>query len=536
MAELSEKAQKQINDIAKVFAAASGGSLPEPSSKEMGLFSRATRNIVNAWRAVRGEQISSVQSRFDSKTLDEVMGIVTSWACQSDYGPAYGTMDRDRWLHDFVFSEKSEPILNGAVHTFTAKVQTINWFVEGPEDLVARSVDILENADYEDWTKAVGRWVNQYAVLEIGGLMELGWENNGIAGLDVPQGLYVLDGTCCRPTINYDVPFVYYDPVDGRQKKLRKNSVMQLLSMPNPKQEYRGLGMSPVSRALRAAKLLDTLHRYEEERLSNLPPEGIATVTGMTMDEVKLAMDLYKEKRESKQQYTFPGILWLVATKMPFGASQRPIRVDMTPFSTLPSYFDKKTTVELFVKTLAITFGVDVAEFWQIESHGATKAQATIQAEKAKGKGVGLILSQIEREISQKLLPPGVTFRFDVQHDQDDYFAAEINTKKIDNIIRLYYGKPSGAIPQPPLISWEEGRYLLVREGVIPKEFSSEAVQQTLEPSSIFKIYSHKLKDYARLPNPFPQDQVGMAHAIRMLERELSKSIGESIAHRPTGS
>jgi len=529
---MNYKAEEQVMAIANAMAEA-GGVEPRPISNP-GLFDRAVRNFTNAWRAVRGDSYSE-QSRFSQKNLDAMMGIITSWSCQQKNGPPYGSMARDKWLHDFIFSENAEPILNGAVHTFTAKVQTLNWYVSGPSHLLGPVVDILENADEDGWTPFLGRWVNQYAVLDIGGLAEIGWLNDGTAGYDVPGGMYVLDGTRCRPTRNYDKPFIYYDPIDGHQVSFRKQSVMQLLSMPNPNALYRGLGLSPVSRALRTARLLDVLHTYEEERLSNLPPEGIATITGMTMSEVKTAMRLYGEKRESTNSLTFPGILWLVASKMPFGSTQRKIDVDLTPFSSLPEYFDKKSTVELFVKTLAITFGVDVAEFWQIESHGATKAQATLQAQKAKGKGIGLIVSLIERVINQWLMPRGVSFRFETADLDDDLFAAELLTKKIENVSSLYYGKavPGDTSPRP-LISWDEARYLMVKEGIIPREFSSEIGHEMLDPVTELRLYSHKLKGYLPVleTNPFPKDYEGMRHALQMLEGELVEEIGKRFTSR----
>jgi len=524
---MNDEARKEINDIAKTLAGAVGDAMPDRYEENPGLMYKAVNNLRNAWRAVRGEDVFSVQDRFYQKGIDALVSTITYWARVSERGPSYPSMTRDKWLHRQVFTKTCEPILAGAIHTFTAKIQTLNWFLEGPEDLLEESAEILENADFDDWTRFLGRWVESYCIYDIGGLAEIGREKDD--DLSPVRGIYNLDSTQCAATKNYDKPFKYYEPESGEGKSLGRNGVMQILSMPNPSETKRGYGLSPVTRVLRVSQILDALYNYEEERLLNLPPNAVATITGMTMSQVETAMNMHKQARLSKDMKTYPGILWFVAQKLPFGGKQQPVDVKLTPFSSLPEYFDKATTIQLFAKTLAITFGVDVAEFWQIETHGATKAQATIQAQKAKGKGVGLLMSQIEREINRKVLPNGVNMHFDVQDDEDDLLKAEVRGAKIENVRSLYWPKAAtgGAegMMLEPLITREEARWLLARDGILPKELIEGLGVKPLEPTAHFRIYSHAMKGLLPERNPFPRDYEGMRYALKMLRDELEDEL-----------
>ena len=64
--------------------------------------------------------------------------------------------------------------------------------------------------------------------------------------------------------------------------------------------------------------------------------------------------------RESKEQVTFKGLLWLAAQGSPIN----PIDAKLTSFASLPEGFDKEKTITLYVYTLSLDFGVDVREFW----------------------------------------------------------------------------------------------------------------------------------------------------------------------------
>jgi len=199
---------------------------------------------------------------------------------------------------------------------------------------------------------------------------------------------------------------------------------------------------------------------YEKEKLSDLPPNAIAAVSGLTPKQFRDAMKLYSSERENRNNLVYPGILWLVGNPGATGGPGK-VSIDMTSFSALPEAFDKKVAVDIYAKTLALAFGVDVNEFWQIEHVGATKASAWIQAQKAKGKFPAVIIATLERAINTFVLPPGVVFRFELQDADDRLGLATLHSQEIANV---------AAMKDANLITEEEGKEILISTRVLSPE------------------------------------------------------------------
>lgn len=431
---------------------------PTPQAAFRGMVDRAR----DAWRAFTGEY--SVQPRFTEGGPESMYSVISMFSRAAGKAPDYGTQARDEWLRDYVFDEDAASILRGAIYSMVAKFRALDWQLVGDRDLAVEYRDVLVYAE-EDWNVWLAKFLADHVICDKGSFAELGRQGSENGPV---RGVYNLDSVRMHPTGQPDKPWKYVT-TDGRHYPLKPADFVRLTSMPCPDETKRGWGFSAVSRALRDAKLLDSIIDYEEDRFKNLPPEGVVAVTGLTRGEVETAWNLYKAARESKEQYTYPGLLWFVANRIPIGQQQQEINVKLTPFSTLPEYFDKQVAVELFVKTLALCFGVDVGEFWQTaRPTQKIKGEATIQAQKAKGKGFGEIITLLERMFNYHILPRGVKLAFDAQDDEDDYLAAQINDLKIKNVKELYSEQNIAAVP---MVTREEARYLLVREGILPEWF-----------------------------------------------------------------
>jgi len=213
--------------------------------------------------------------------------------------------------------------------------------------------------------------------------------------------------------------------------------------------------------------------------LADLPPQGIASITGMTMDDVNKAFDLYEAKRSSRDQLTFKGVLWLAAQANPM----TPIGVNLTPFSTMPDHFDKTEAIRIYVYTLALDFGLDVRELWPASQTGATMAEAEIQHQKAKGKGFGRMMSSIERVINWDILPNGLDFIFDHQDSQDDLLRYQVQQQAFENVRKLW----EPVMGAEGIITTEEARRMLVEDGTLPDWLSptSDVVVHSIEEKAI---------------------------------------------------
>jgi len=423
--------------------------------------------------------LTSIQPRFRQDVGG--YGFIVGLARAGSEIPPYGDVARDEYLADLW---RREPILAGAVASMAQKVAGLSWTITGGRNRVARYSRLL--ADVQDglgWTQFVETLCQDYLVRDNGAFVELGRESRGGAVAD----LFAMDSSRVRATGRRAYPYVYMPDVGGGgQVLLPKGDVVRLVSMPSPEERRLGLGFSAVSRAVRAARLLVSLHDYDWEKLSNLPPQGIASITGLTEQQVRGAMTRYDEGRKQRGQQTFPGVLWL-ASALPGGPG---VQVAMTPFSELPDSFDRETVVNMYVYTLALAFGVDAREFWPATVTGATKADALVQATKAKGKGPAEIIQTLERFINFHVLPEGLRFEFDFQDDEEDERRANIHSLHVQNAVRLF--TPPSPLATEGIVSRDEARRLLVDWGVLPDEYAA-APDEMQEDADVHKALREPL-------------------------------------------
>lgn len=390
---------------------------------------------------------------------DELPFIWTLFETYSDDVPAWGDLprlsERAARLREFA---RVEPILAGAVASMVSKLVSLDWQIVGGRNRVRRYHEILAEAeDGLGWSHFVDRWAQDYLTTDGGGFVELARDGEG----GPVAALYNLDSARVVPTGNASIPYRYHPASGDRAIPLFPHDFALAVDMPSADESKLGIGFCAVSRALKAARVLLALYAYDEEQLSDLPPKGLAAITGLTQSEVMEAFKLYDARRREKQQTTFKGVLWLAALANPL----QQIDVKLVPFSTLPDHFDRQQAITLYVYTLALDFGVDVREFWPASQTGATKAEAEIQAQKAKGKGFGRALMAFEREINWKVLPPGLQFSFDQKDSEDDLARETIRARVIDNVRRLWEPSPATGTG---IISTEEARRLLAEAQAVP--------------------------------------------------------------------
>jgi hypothetical protein len=396
----------------------------------------------------------SMQPRFHNDTEQAFM-FMSYMAQLDDQLPPFGTKARDAALRKFW---RTEPILAGAVSSMVQKMVALNWTVTGGRNKVRAAADVLYNAeDGAGWNVYLGKVTQDYLSQSFGSLTEKGMYYRGGPVVDI----YQIDSARVDMTGLREYPFVYTSPLNGRQVKINRDDVFHMSSLPSPDETQYNWGFCAVDRAIKSAHVLMALYKYDADKLSDMPPKGIMSVTGMTARQVREAIAMYKEDRETSGRLTFPGVLWLAS-------AVGDVKVGMTPFSTLPEQFDREVIVTLYVYTLALDFGVDAREFWPATVTGATKADALIQAQKAKGKGPGELITSLERCINFHVVPDGCVFKFDFSDDEEDRLSAEIHQMKINNANLLVSGG---------LVSAEEARALLVAQRVLPETFAAPAIE-----------------------------------------------------------
>lgn len=392
--------------------------------------------------------------------------------------PPYGDPHRDFEL-DKLWHQ--EPLLAGAVYSMAAKMTALSWQITGRRNLAKKYAELFARAahmDGYDWGGFIASVANDFYVLDRGAFIEtardkdarLSPEANRLIGPLAEMGH--IDALMCTLTGNRREPMMYVSETTGQRIRFKPGEYMHFASMPSPREADLGIGYSAVSRAYRAAKLLMGLHDYDEQKLSNLPPEGVAAVTGLTMTEFMDALKIWRAAREQNNSLTFPQVLWLIGSQ-----PNAKVGIDFVGFSQLPEHFDRQTVVTQYMNTLALVFGVDAREFWPVSTSSlGTAAESEIQHTKAKGKGSGELISITERHLNGEL-PDGVDFAYDTRDVEEDKTASEIAAGWIGALLPLYQsqaGIPEDAKQPEPLITKDQFLRLLIDKGVLPDYLSSD--------------------------------------------------------------
>jgi hypothetical protein len=357
--------------------------------------------------------------------------------------PDYGDPSRDIYLSRIW---RLEPIMAGAVYSMEAKMMALRWNVTGKKEAATAAAKLYAGAAYMggyDWGGFIASTAEDFYTINRGVFWETPRVGSPLTGALADLGH--IDGLSCTLTGNTQYPMIYVSETTGQIVRFRPGEFVHFASMPSPREEYLGMGLCAVDRALRAVTLFIGLHDYDEEKLSNLPPEGVAAVTGLTIEEFQDAVNLWRTQRESDNSLTFPQVLWLIGSQ-----PTTTVSLDFVGFSEIPESFDRQSVITQYISTLAMCFGVDAREFWPISSGAlGTSAESEIQHLKAKGKGPGEFISTTERFLNAEN-EPDVQFGFDTQDIEEDANAAAVAKAWIDAFYPLYTGTPAGKTKASP--------------------------------------------------------------------------------------
>jgi len=223
--------------------------------------------------------------------------------------------------------------------------------------------------------------------------------------------------------------------------KLHATRVVHLVDMPSPNEAMKNVGFCGVSRVIASSFVLLKLAQYKNEKLSDLPQAGLLLLNNILPAQWENITKGHQKDRRKLGQEIWSNIMVLMGLD-----PERPITADFLNFAQLPDQFNEKEATELYINIVALAFGVDVREFWPMGAGGigATAAETLIMHQKAKGKGVGDLISTLERAINWHLLPEAVSFAFDFQDDDEDKAKAELDETRTKTILSMYLPTPDG--------------------------------------------------------------------------------------------
>ena len=410
----------------------------------------------------------SVQDRAHIMFKDEAPITIrlATWADELDVGP---WVDRDKKLSNFW---PTEPMLAGAIYSMVAKVAALDFKLKGRPKTRERYRTMLLSADLGGgWVNFICKIILELLTQDNGAFIEL-LRPKGAPARSPVRGIAHVDSQRCERTGVIAEP-VHYRPQLGVPQKLRGAitrdgmipfkwfEIVALSDLPSPREEHKGRGLCAVSRILRAAQVLRDIGIYKRQKLSGKRAPAMIFAQGLRRNVIKAAIDeaLAEQRAEGKTVYTSPII-------MASPDAGQPLNIQMIELGGLPDGYDEDTTIKWYIAQLALAFGVDYTEFAPLPGGNLGSAtQTTEMAARARGKGPGVLLQQLEFAFNWWVLPKGLEFQFASTDPSAEAQRVEMSLQRAkERQIRV----------QAEEITPEQALQLAIQEGDAPAGFASD--------------------------------------------------------------
>lgn len=349
--------------------------------------------------------------------------------------PPWWSDKRDQALRQFVYRLNND-VLAGAVSSMVKKFKAMNWKIEGPQRVINRCQNVLTTAEFfQGWSFWLGKVLFDYLTQDKGAFSEIIGAGDPAGPIEGPViGLAHLDSQYCQLTGDIEYPVIFNNPKTNNAHRLHTTRVAHFVDMPSPAEGMNNTGFCAVSRVIGSSEILLKINKYKNEKLDDLPEAGLLLFNNVLPERWNDAKaDYARETRRLGQDH------WRNIMTM-FGLDPaQPASAELISFANLPEAFNELESTTTYINILALAFGVDVREFWPV-SGGAlgTATESEVMHQKARGKGVGEIISMIERILNWKVLPVSATFAFDFKDDQEDLLAADIDKTRTDTIMSMW--------------------------------------------------------------------------------------------------
>ena len=337
---------------------------------------------------------------------------------------------RDRYLQQF---SRQEPMLASAVYSMATRIGTLNHEVNGPPRAKKFAGELLLKPGLgDDLRTIVQKLSSDLDTSDNGAFLELWRAGNPLSDAKNRPvlGFAHLDSRQCWRSYDPEFPVWYTNPITHEIRKIHRSRVVFASNNPQPTELARGIGFCATSRVLRMTRVFKNMQVYIDEKVGGRFNRAIGSVSGVTPKQLKDALVQNESVTDAKGFVIYKDIPFLVSPNMEKGSE---IKIMLQDLASIPDGFVFRDDADLYAYILAFAFGVDAREFWPATSSGATKADATVQNMKARGRGIGDRIEIIETMI-RAALPESVTFEYDFSDDEQDKATADIHKLEADTL------------------------------------------------------------------------------------------------------
>ena len=364
--------------------------------------------------SVQEEEITLTQgvgtAWFSMITLPELKGRLPEW----------GQPLRQLCLCQLYYNDMNS-LVTSAIQQLIRRVKQTPWTLVGGPTLTRQYQSLMQESEFGDgFDTLMSKLLVDYYTLDCGAFMEIvgpGQPHTPLRGK--PVGLVALDALRCYVTGNRTWPVYYRSHRTNKLHKLHWTRVQRLVDMPSPDPWYRGLGLCALSRASVVAQAQMLLMQHEIENLADQPANGIITFAGVAKEKLLTALGNYNDAKENNAQPILRNLLQVTSTD-----PANPVKVEIIPFSNLPTGYTQEEVIRNHVNLLALAIGVDPQDLWPLASKSmGSGLQSEILHAKGQGKAYGDTLSLLTRVFNISVLPKSLELRFkprDGEREQQD--------------------------------------------------------------------------------------------------------------------
>lgn len=324
---------------------------------------------------------------------------------------------RDQQLRNFILEE---PIFAAALGIICSRNSGFSWKLDGPERIVSRYQDVLDNADQgEGWHSLIVKTTIDLATQDNGAFWEVVRQDN----MDEKSPVIAinhLDAARCWHTGNKYAPVIYLDRV-GRHHLLYWWQCIKFAEMPTAVEGFYGVQYCSLSRMLKAMQIRKNDLTLDYENSAGMNARQIHLVKGITSQQLTDAINRSKAQATSQglSRFMNPVVVGQIDPTADVGAET----IDLAQKASQ----DVEQDFMHYINLIAMAFETDYQEFAPLPgSKLGTSGQSEILHLKSRGKGPGTFMKLITHAMNFFILPRNLKFYFDEQDLEAQKGIAEV--------------------------------------------------------------------------------------------------------------
>lgn len=407
--------------------------------------------------------------------------------------PVWWSPSRDYYLRQTI---ELESFWTSAIGVAITKMSSQAWELESDQPRVRNYFqDLLLAADNnQSWVNFLSKHLSDFLCTDNGAFIEIVRATSG-AGSRI-LGLMHLDSLRCTRTGDPDIPVIYRDS-KGKQHEMRAHQVILMSDMPDSAATWFGVGHCAASRAYRGILKLAAIENYIYDKVSGKRSLAIDVVKGLSDKQIQTAMQTAKEQREAQSVYG-NAYSYMGVTVIPT-LSDLPLETVRLNFAELPDGFDRQQEFNISMLQYANAIGLDPQDLQPLTGAAlGTGTQATVLAEKGKGKGLAAWRQQFTHNTNQFILPDSVTFAFMEKDLRDEQAQANVDQTRTQT---------ADVLVKDAILTPAQAAQILADAKVIPEEFVpvDQTPGGTLEDTE--KPESEAAQEQARVEQTAPTEE-----------------------------